>query len=95
MGIDLQTSMLSAYPEEKIEVTCDTCMLSVRYDKLGMIEAGGDRPLGKLLESIVRRHGCTLKESVPAFDKCGAIYSNLPPEKLAPRANAYAKAKGF
>lgn len=99
MTLDLRTAMLSAYPAEKLEVKCDTCMLDVRYDKLGMIEAGGDRPLDKLLEAIVKKHGCTLKESNPAFDKCGAIYSNLPAElvakeKSASTPNAYAKAKG-
>ncbi|CAM5578590.1 hypothetical protein MAUB1S_09738 [Mycolicibacterium aubagnense] len=92
--VDLRNAMLSAYPAEKIEVTCDTCMLNVRYDRLGMVEAGGDRPLDKLLEAIVQRNGCTLKQSNPAFDKCGAIYSNLPAEKPAAASNSYAKAKG-
>lgn len=65
-----------------------------------MLEVGGDRPLTHLLVEIVRRKGCTLKESNPAFDKCGAIYANLPAEKLvveekpATAPNAYAKAKG-
>lgn len=90
-SVDLQTAMLSSYPQAKLMVTCDTCGLNVRYDKLDMLEAGGDRPLAKLLEAIVRRNGCTLKESIPAYDKCGAIYANLP---AAEKQNPYAKAKG-
>ncbi len=65
-----------------------------RYDKLKMLEVGGDRPPGKLIEAIVRRNGCTPKESIPAYDKCDAIYANLPAEKPAPKSNAYAEAKG-
>lgn len=89
-----QTAMLSAYPEAKVIVDCDQCGVHAKYDKLEMLEVGGDRPLLVLLAEIVRRKGCTLKELIPAYDKCRAIYSNLPADKPAAPPNAYAKAKG-
>lgn len=94
MSMDLQTAMLSGYPEAKVIVDCDQCGIHAKYDKLEMLEVGGDRPLSLLLAEIVRRKGCELKQSIPAYDKCGAIYSNLPADKPAPKPNAYAKAKG-
>lgn len=90
----MSNGMLSSYPVAKIIVDCDQCGVHAQYDKLEMLEAGGDRPLTHLLTEIVRRKGCTLKEPIPAYDKCGAIYSNLPAETSAPKSNAYAKAKG-
>ncbi len=90
----MSNGMLSGYPAAKVIVDCDQCGVHAQYDKLEMLEVGGDRPLTHLLAEIVRRKGCTLKESIPAYDKCGAIYSNLPADKPAAPANAYAKAKG-
>lgn len=86
--------MLSGYPAAKVIVDCEQCGIHAQYDKLEMLEVGGDRPLTHLLTEIVRRKGCELKQSIPAYDKCGAIYSNLPAEKPAAAPNAYAKAKG-
>lgn len=86
--------MISSYPAAKIIVDCDKCGLHAQYDKLEMLEVGGDRPLARLLGEIVRRKGCTIKESADAYNRCGALYSNLLPDKSTAAPNAYAKAKG-
>lgn len=90
----MSNGMLSGYPAAKVIVDCGRCGLHAQYDKLEMLEVGGDRPLTHLLTEIVRRKGCTLKETVDAYNKCGAIYSNISEEKPAAAPNAYAKAKG-
>lgn len=46
--------MLSRYPAHKIVVECGKCGMRAQYDKLGMLEAGGDRPLPDLLREIAR-----------------------------------------
>ncbi len=90
----MSNGMLSGYLAAKVIVDCDQCGVHAQYDKLEMLEVGGDRPLTLLLAEVVRRKGCTLKETISAYDKCGAVYSNLPAEKPATQSNAYAKAKG-
>ncbi len=90
----MSNGMLSGYPVAKVVVDCDQCGIHAQYDKLEMLEVGGDRPLTHLLTEIVRRKGCTLKQSVDAYNKCGAIYSNLPADKPTAAPNAYARAKG-
>jgi len=49
--------LLSVYPAAKVIVECDKCGMRAKYDKLEMLEAGGDRPLTDLLEDIARRKG--------------------------------------
>lgn len=57
----MSNGMLSGYPATKVIVDCE-CGVHAQYDKLEMLEVGGDRPLTHLLTEIVRRKGCTLKE---------------------------------
>lgn len=67
---------------------CERCGLRAKYDKLEMLEAGGDRPLPEMLMEIVRRKGCTrTKSTTMLYERCMARYANL-------TANTYAKAKG-
>jgi hypothetical protein len=86
-------SMLSGYPATKIIVECEQCGLRAKYDRLEMLEAGGDRPLSMLLGEIARRHGCDNFDPSRMRDWCKAKYANLPPEK-SDAPNAYARAKG-
>jgi hypothetical protein len=81
--------MLSAYPADKIILTCDKCGMHVQYDKADMLKAGGDRGLPDLRLEIARRKGCTKVGSIYAYDTCRITYANILPEK-----NAYQKAKG-
>ena len=71
--------LLSGYPARKIRVGCDKCGLDVQYDRDGLLAAGGDRPLGDLLNSIARRHGCALidRPAVTPYNKCGAKFPEL------------------
>lgn len=90
----MPNGMLSGCPVAKVIVDCNKCGIYAQYFRLGMLEVGGDRPLPLLLTEIVRRKGCTIKEAVDAYNKYGAIYSNILPEKAAAEPNAYVKAKG-
>lgn len=69
-------------------MSCEKCGMHVRYDKQGMLDAGGDRPLTVLLTEIVKRNGCEKAEGHRLYDRCEALYANLA------AANSYAKAKG-
>lgn len=86
---DHGSGLLSRYPADKIIVECRKCPMRAKFDKLEMIEAGGDRMLTHLLDAIVKRKGCDKMESVDIYNRCGAYYANL-----LPKGNAYAKAKG-
>lgn len=81
--------LLSDYPAAKIIVDCDKCGIHAKYDKLEMLEVGGDRPLPELLDEIARRKGCNKVGTFQWYDKCRARYSNIMSGQ-----NAYKKAKG-
>jgi hypothetical protein len=80
--------MLSAYPADKIILTCDKCGMHIQYDKAAMLKAGGDRGLPGLREEIARKKGCQHIDSIYAFDGCKIRYANI----LS--GNAYARSKG-
>ena len=71
--------MLSSYPAEKVVVSCDKCGLRKRFDKTAMLKAGGDRPLGLLLDDIATRSNCPKRQaSADIYNRCGIIYPELP-----------------
>jgi len=78
-------ALISTYPATKIVVECDVCGMRAKFDKLEMLEAGGDRELGRLLDEIARRKGCTRLDKFDIHNLCGAKYANILP------GNAYAK----
>lgn len=73
----MNTALLSKYPAPKIIVECETCGMRAKYDKLEMLEAGGDRPLTHLLDEIARRKGCTRMDRFDIRNLCRARYANL------------------
>lgn len=82
-------ALLSGYPDPKIIVECDKCGMRAKFDKLEMLEVGGDRMLTHLLTEIARRKGCTkLGGGSNIYDRCGAMYANILPDR-----NAYQKAR--
>lgn len=50
--------LLSSYPAAKVIVECDRCGMRAQYDKLSMLEVGGDRMLTLLFDDVARRKGC-------------------------------------
>lgn len=68
---------LSAYPAAKVIVKCDKCPVRAKYDKLELLEVGGDRPLTYLLDEIISRKGCDKRHSVSMYDRCSARFENL------------------
>ena len=81
------TALVSTYPASKMIVECETCGMRAKFDKLEMLEAGGARPLGRLLDEIARRKGCTRIGNFDVHNLCGAKYANILP------GNSYAKAR--
>jgi hypothetical protein len=74
----MSVPMLSSYPCDKIVVACDKCGLRKRFDKAGMLKAGGDRPLGLLLDEIAIRANCPKrKATADIYDRCGILYPDL------------------
>ncbi|WP_192183279.1 hypothetical protein [Mesorhizobium amorphae] len=70
-------ALLSRYPADKVIVDCDKCGMQAKYDKLEMLEAGGDRALTYLLEAIARRKGCAKLDRFDIKNICGARYANI------------------
>lgn len=77
MSLDLQTAMLSAYPEPKVMVSCDTCGLSVRYG------GGSSRGLHKRT-AIPTSDGCSYSP------RLHASYGDVPSvSAVANRSRSY------
>jgi hypothetical protein len=69
--------LLSSYPQPKLIVECSKCGMRAKYDKLELLETGGDRPLPNLKDDIASRHGCTKLHNIDMYDRCAARYANL------------------
>lgn len=76
--------LLRDYPFPKINMACDRCPRSARYDKTAMIErVGEDARLPSLRLEIAAAWGCPIaqkqlsEEHLPGFERCGAIYPDL------------------
>jgi len=70
--------MLSSYPADKIVAACSKCGLRKQFDKVAMLKAGGDRPLGLLLDDIAIRANCPKRKDTPdIYNKCGILYPEL------------------
>ena len=75
----MRVPLLSSYPADKIVAACSKCGLRQRFDKTAMLKAGGDRPLGLLLDDIARRGNCPKQQASPnIYDRCGIVYPELP-----------------
>ena len=81
--------MLADYPADKRVVSCDKCGLRQRFDKAAMIRAGGNRPLGLLLDDIAIRASTKRHATPDIYDKCGILYPAL--VKLMKAAGTYGK----
>jgi hypothetical protein len=52
--------------------------MSAKYNRDGLIAVGGDRPLPLLLSQITERKGCPRAGKVGEYDRCWAIFPELP-----------------
>ena len=74
----MRIPMLSSYPADKVVAACDKCGLRKQFDRAAMLRAGGDRPLGLLLDEIARRGNCPKqRNTADIYDRCGVLYPEL------------------
>ena len=86
--VPMRVPMLSSYPAHKILASCDKCGLRKQFDKSAMLKAGGDRPLGLLLDDIAVRANCPKrKATADIYDRCGILYPELVRLMAAARAS--------
>jgi hypothetical protein len=70
--------LLSQYPARKVRIGCGRCGMSAKYDRDELIAVGGDRSLPLLITQIARRKGCPRTGKVGEYDRCGAVFPELP-----------------
>jgi len=76
--------LLKDYPLPKINMACDRCERTARYDKAALIEkVGGDIDLPGLRLEIAAKWGCEIArkqvagEYLPDLLRCGAVFPDL------------------
>lgn len=72
---EFSSMYLSELPTEKVGVSCKSCGMTRQYDRLALLERGGDHPLPSLLKRVAIAEGCEIALKDVPSPRCQLVYS--------------------